>query len=106
MERSKLAKEKGNNFAKLMTFRKRLAAGQSSSHAAVVSAAMPDRGSKAKVQALTNQNHINIRLASGAATSCECCCIRRHGRVIQDKFSSKHRSHSALIQMRRAVGGK
>lgn len=41
-ERSKLAKDKGNNFAKLMTFKKRLATGPGTSHAAVVSKAMPD----------------------------------------------------------------
>lgn len=42
VERSKLAKEKGNNFAKLMTFKKRLACGQGTSHAAIVAKAMPD----------------------------------------------------------------
>jgi len=42
-ERARLAKEKGNNFAKLMTFKKRLAGGgaSSASHAEVV-AALPD----------------------------------------------------------------
>ena len=50
MERSKMAKEKGNNFAKLMSFKKRLASGQGTSHAAIVSKAMPD-AKKQKAQA-------------------------------------------------------
>lgn len=41
-ERSRLSKEKGNNLAKLMTFKKRLASGQGTSHAAIVSKAMPE----------------------------------------------------------------
>ena len=42
MERSKLAKEKGNNVSKLLAYKKRLATGQGTSHAAVVAQAMPE----------------------------------------------------------------
>ena len=42
MERSKLAKEKGNNVSKLLAYKKRLTTGQGTSHAAVVAQAMPD----------------------------------------------------------------
>lgn len=50
MERSKLAKEKGNNISKLIAYKKRLATGAGSSHAAVVAQTMPD-AKKQKAQA-------------------------------------------------------
>ena len=58
-ERSRMSKEKGNNLAKLMTFKKRLATGQGTSHAALVSKVMPD-GKKQRITSKVTAKTISV----------------------------------------------
>lgn len=74
LERSRLAKEKGNNFSKLMAFKKRLAGGggaAAASHAEVV-AALPDakRPKIGKVRCLLDPCLCTAAFKTGRMTPC------------------------------------